>query len=297
MKAKYQQIDYVLKPYRLARLVLAQLDSYTNEPTSIEYSIYYADMENQPDFILLRQHYDEAIANKPQENERIQAIIDEKWYFGVVVESTPPTLADGHWLSLTVVTLLTYNIILPKRLQVKWQGETEPDRVSPWDVMRYEQVSHPMIRSRQLPPTREASEDELRQFVCYTIDERRWHHDYARRHERLHTAFGQLLSMERFDAFKQPVDVHAYDDYPAVIAQPADLMTMMQRLEMHFYRCAQSSLSQLFFHASRRQEAAIVLDMETMFMNAITYNEESSVVAQEARLLAEVLMRFIECAF
>lgn len=222
------------------------MDCYTNEPTSIEYSIYYTDIENQPDFILLRQHYDEAIANKPQENERIQAIIDEKWYFGVVIESAPPTLADGHWLSLTVTSLFAHNTVLPRRLQVKWQGETEPDRVSPWDVMRYDQSSHPMIRSRQLPPTREATEEELRQFVCYAIDERRWNCDYTRRHERLHTALGRLLSIERFDAFKQPVNVHVYDDYPAVIAHPADLMTMLQRLEMNFYRCTWPKFSWLF---------------------------------------------------
>lgn len=42
---------------------------------------------------------------------------------------------------------------------------------------------------------------------------------------------------------------------------------------------------------------AVILDVETMLMNAITYNEESSVVVREARLLAEVLLRFIEYVF
>ncbi|CAM5999543.1 unnamed protein product [Sphagnum balticum] len=132
-------------------------------------------------------------------DDRIQAIIDNHWYFGTVVanlvlrtnaNNTAGTSAqpddrcndmadNGHWLSL----------------EVAWQNESENDRISPWDVQMY-------------------NEDA----------------------DRLLSAVAYMCELKRFESFVGAVPLDVYADYATVVPYCIDLDKIKIRLQNGFYR-------------------------------------------------------------
>jgi hypothetical protein len=55
------QVEYTLRPYRLCQLHLRQLHyDPPHTATDTHYTLLYMDLQNQPDFIILAQHFDDA---------------------------------------------------------------------------------------------------------------------------------------------------------------------------------------------------------------------------------------------
>lgn len=72
------------------------------------------------DFVVLKQHYDQAVQGRPfAEGDRVQAAIDDHWYYGSVQGDAP--LDPAHPDSLF------------QRFMVLWDTE-ESERMSPWDM-------------------------------------------------------------------------------------------------------------------------------------------------------------------
>lgn len=69
----------MVKPYRLARMHLVQLSKLDDRRTDVHYCLLYADIEHQPDFIVLRKTFDDATRVAYEKSQHIQAIIDDKW--------------------------------------------------------------------------------------------------------------------------------------------------------------------------------------------------------------------------
>ena len=102
---------------RVATLKMVVLDPEAEEPvTNTHFNIKYHDVENVVDFIILKKFYDNSIALEWKPSDEFRAIIDDKWWFGLVNSrrDTDP---------------FTYF----QCLEVTWaNGDSE--NLSPWDL-------------------------------------------------------------------------------------------------------------------------------------------------------------------
>lgn len=85
----------------------------------IVYGFSFHDLENVPHFIVLRYHYEEAIRRNWKTSDRIEAILDGKWWTGTIGRKEPSDddFPDSNWFSLAIT----------------WDTGDD-DQMSPWDV-------------------------------------------------------------------------------------------------------------------------------------------------------------------
>ncbi|KAI4815866.1 hypothetical protein KUCAC02_005993 [Chaenocephalus aceratus] len=98
---------------------LTLIDNGTGKISDKSFSVKYHDMPDVIDFLVVRQTYDEALRRNWQPNDRFRSVIDDAWWFGMIVCQEP------------------YQSEYPDSLfqcfKVRWDnGETE--KLSPWDV-------------------------------------------------------------------------------------------------------------------------------------------------------------------
>lgn len=70
--------------------------------------------------------------------------------------------------------------------------------------------------------------------------------------------YNSLLNCCRFYMFTKPVDIDEVPDYLSIIKQPMDLETMMTKIDLHRYACAQDFLD----------------DVDLLCRNALEYNPD-----------------------
>ncbi|MCP9257224.1 Bromodomain protein [Dirofilaria immitis] len=78
-----EEIRYLRKPYRLTAVKLAQTNA-AGVRTGLVFSVKFHDMENVPDFIILRHLYDESVARRYQPSTRIEIILDNHWWTSTI---------------------------------------------------------------------------------------------------------------------------------------------------------------------------------------------------------------------
>uniref|UniRef100_A0A8C3LGJ5 Bromodomain and WD repeat-containing protein 1 n=1 Tax=Chrysolophus pictus TaxID=9089 RepID=A0A8C3LGJ5_CHRPC len=252
-------IKYEVGPPTLCCLKLAFLDPITGKMTGESFSIKYHDMPDVIDFLVLHQFYNEAKERNWQIGDRFRSIIDDAWWFGTV-ESQQPFQAEYPDSSFQCYS-------------VHWDNN-EREKMSPWDMEPIpEGTAYPEEVGAGVPVT----QDELTALL-YKPQEGEWGaHSRDEECERVIRGIEQLLSLDISNPFAVPVDLSAYPMYCTVVAYPTDLTTIRRRLENRFYR----------------RISALMWEVRYIEHNARTFNEPDSPIVKAAKIVTDVLLRFI----
>uniref|UniRef100_A0A8C5TJY7 Bromodomain and WD repeat domain containing 3 n=1 Tax=Malurus cyaneus samueli TaxID=2593467 RepID=A0A8C5TJY7_9PASS len=191
--------------------------------------------------------------------DRFRSIIDDAWWFGTV-ESQQPFQAEYPDSSFQCYS-------------VHWDNN-ERERMSPWDMEPIpEGTAYPEEVGAGVPVTPE----ELTALL-YKPQEGEWGaHSRDEECERVIRGIEQLLSLDISNPFAVPVDLSAYPMYCTVVAYPTDLTTIRRRLENRFYR----------------RISALMWEVRYIEHNARTFNEPDSPIVKAAKIVTDVLLRFI----
>ncbi|XP_046732894.1 bromodomain and WD repeat-containing protein 3 isoform X3 [Silurus meridionalis] len=256
---KITAIKYEVCPPTLCCLKLTQIDTGTGKITNKSFSVKYHDMPDVIDFLVLRQNYDEACSRIWRPNNHFRSVIDDAWWFGTIVCQEPyqPEYPDSHF----------------QCFKVKWDnGETE--KISPWDIEAIpENAQRPEAEGGCVPVT-----DEERAEFLYKPQEDEWG-GRSREEEcaRIIAGIDHLITIDIAAPFSGPVDLSQYPTYCTVIAYPTDLGSIRMRLKHNFYR----------------RLSALIWDTKYIYFNARTFNEPRSKIAQSAKFITDVLLKFI----
>uniref|UniRef100_A0A673GNJ9 Bromodomain and WD repeat-containing protein 3-like n=1 Tax=Sinocyclocheilus rhinocerous TaxID=307959 RepID=A0A673GNJ9_9TELE len=265
-------IKYEVSPPTLCCLKLTQIDPGTGKITDRSFSIKYHDMPDVIDFLVLRQSYDEARNRAWRSIDRFRSVIDDAWWFGTIVgqepyqSEYPDSLFQFLWRGLFLTSCFC-----------RWDnGETE--KLSPWDVEAIpENAEQPESGSAGVPVT-----DEEMMDILYKPQEGEWGNKGRNRESaRIIAGIEQLVTVDIAAPFSGPVDLIQYPTYCAVIAYPTDLNTIKLRLKHNFYR----------------RLSALIWDVKHIEQNAKTFNEPRSKIAQSAKIITNVLLKFIRLVF
>ncbi|KAJ1363311.1 Bromodomain and WD repeat-containing protein 3 [Parelaphostrongylus tenuis] len=252
------EVRYVRKPYRLTVVRLSQTDR-DGQRTGISWNVKFHDLANVPDFIILKQHYDTSLEQNVQEGDRIEAILDGQWWTGTVNRKEPKSedFPSSLWFCLRII----------------WDSGEE-DIMSPWDCQ-------PRSGSRKSGD--EASEMDHRSFAHFHPDDDWPESDLRGPIEakelccaRMSDAIEKLSVRETVEPFAYPVSLEAFPDYAANIDYPIDLDTIVNRLRSGFYRRLKS----------------LHQDIRHIAIAAEQFNEPTSAIVRNSRVVVETLIRF-----
>ncbi|KAL8181044.1 UNVERIFIED_CONTAM: Bromodomain and WD repeat-containing protein 3, partial [Gekko kuhli] len=252
-------IKYEVGPPTLCCLKLAFLDPVSGKMTGESFSIKYHDMPDVIDFLVLHQFYNEAKERNWQIGDRFRSIIDDAWWFGTVESQQPfqPEYPDSSFQCYSV----------------HWDNN-EREKMSPWDMEPIpEGTAYPEEVGAGVPVTSE----ELASLL-YRPQEGEWGaHSRDEECVRVLRGIDQLLSLDISNPFAVPVDLSAYPLYCTVVAYPTDLTTIRRRLENRFYR----------------RISALMWEVRYIEHNARTFNEPDSPIVKAAKIVTDVLLRYI----
>uniref|UniRef100_A0A8C5BCX5 Bromodomain and WD repeat domain containing 1 n=1 Tax=Gadus morhua TaxID=8049 RepID=A0A8C5BCX5_GADMO len=256
---KITGIKYEVCPPTLCCLKLTLIDHGTGKITDKSFSVKYHDMPDVIDFLVLRQNYDEARRTNWKPGDRFRSVIDDAWWFGSIVCQEPyqAPYPDSHF----------------QCFKVKWDnGETE--KLSPWDIERISDIDQrPETDGGGIPVTAE----EMSELMYKPLDGEWGDRCRDEECERIIAAIDQLITVEIAAPFSGPVDIVQYPTYCTVIAYPTDLGTIRLRLINRFYR----------------RLSALIWDARYIAHNARTFNEPRSKIAHSAKLITNVLQKFL----
>uniref|UniRef100_I3JDB2 Bromodomain and WD repeat domain containing 1 n=1 Tax=Oreochromis niloticus TaxID=8128 RepID=I3JDB2_ORENI len=253
---KITGIKYEVCAPTLCCLKLTLIDHGTGKITDKSFSIKYHDMPDVIDFLVLRQCYDEALRRNWQPNDRFRSVIDDAWWFGTIICQEPyqPEYPDS----------------LFQCFKVKWDnGETE--KLSPWDVEPIQDDG--TKEGGGIPVTAE----EMRELMYKPLPGEWGERSRDEECERVIAGIDQLITVEIAAPFSGPVDLVQYPTYCTVIAYPTDLGTIRLRLINRFYR----------------RLSALIWDARYIAHNARTFNEPRSKIAHSAKIITNVLQKFV----
>ncbi|XP_026176121.1 bromodomain and WD repeat-containing protein 3 isoform X2 [Mastacembelus armatus] len=256
---KITGIKYEVCPPTLCCLKLTLIDHGTGKITDKSFSVKYHDMPDVIDFLVLRQSYDEALRRNWQPNDRFRSVIDDAWWFGTIVCQEPyqPEYPDS----------------LFQCFKVRWDnGETE--KLSPWDVEPIpDDAQQPETEGGGIPVTA----DEMSELMYKPLPGEWGERSRDEECERIIAGINHLITVEIAAPFSGPVDLTQYPAYCTVIAYPTDLGTIRLRLIHRFYR----------------RLSALIWDARYIAHNARTFNEPRSKIAHSAKIITNVLQKFV----
>ncbi|KAK5979848.1 Bromodomain protein [Trichostrongylus colubriformis] len=252
------EVRYVRKPYRLTVVRLSQTDR-DGQRTGVSWSVKFHDLANVPDFIILKQHYDLSVAQNLQEGDRIEAILDGQWWTGTVDRKEPKSeeFPSSLWFCLRII----------------WDSGEE-DLMSPWDCQ-------PRSGSRKSGD--EATETDHLAFAFFEPDNDWPESEFRGALEakelccaRMADAIVKLSVRDTVEPFAYPVSLEAFPHYAANIDYPIDLDTIANRIRSGFYRRLKS----------------LHQDIRCIAVAAEQFNEPSSAIVRNSRIVVEALIRF-----
>uniref|UniRef100_A0A8C9ZSM8 Bromodomain and WD repeat domain containing 1 n=1 Tax=Sander lucioperca TaxID=283035 RepID=A0A8C9ZSM8_SANLU len=257
---KITGIKYEVCPPTLCCLKLTLIDHGTGKISDKSFSVKYHDMPDVIDFLVLRQSYDEALRRNWQPNDRFRSVIDDAWWFGSIVCQEPyqPEYPDS----------------LFQCFKVRWDnGEIE--KLSPWDVEPIpDDAQQPETEGGGIPVTA----DEMSELMYKPLPGEWGERSRDAECERIIASIDQLITVEIAAPFSGPVDLVQYPTYCTVIAYPTDLGTIRLRLMNRFYR----------------RLSALIWDARYIAHNARTFNEPRSKIAHSAKMITNVLQKFVK---
>ncbi|KAK6730810.1 hypothetical protein RB195_007338 [Necator americanus] len=252
------EVRYVRRPYRLTVVRIAQTDS-NGQRTGVSWTVKFHDLTNVPDFIILKQHYDESVAQNVQEGDRIEAILDGQWWTGTVNKKEPVSeeFPSSLWFCLRIL----------------WDSGEE-DVMSPWDCQP---------RSGSKKSGDEATETDQRNFAHVDTDQDWPEFSLRGANEakeacctRMFDAVTKLSVRDSVAPFAYPVSLETFPHYAANIDYPIDLDTIANRIRNGFYR----------------RLTALHQDIRQIAVAAEQFNEPASGIVRNSRVVVEALIRF-----
>uniref|UniRef100_A0A8C8ET42 Bromo domain-containing protein n=1 Tax=Oncorhynchus tshawytscha TaxID=74940 RepID=A0A8C8ET42_ONCTS len=190
---------------------------------------------------------------------RFRSIIDDAWWFGSVEDQQPlqPEYPDS----------------LFQCYAVKWDN-SEREKMSPWDM---EPISDEAELPEEVGDGVVVTEEEVKARL-YSPQEGEWGaHSRDEDCQRVIFGINDLLTLDLAKAFASPVDLRDYPLYCTVVAYPTDLSTIHRRLENRFYR----------------RISALMWEVRYIEHNARTFNEPQSPIVAAAKVVTDVLLRYI----
>ncbi|XP_033635345.1 bromodomain and WD repeat-containing protein 3-like [Asterias rubens] len=251
-------IKYQIGPPTLCGLKLAFIDPETRKQTGSSFSIKYHDMSDVIDFLVLRQHYDNSIAQNWKAGDRFRAMIDDAWWLGTIMNQEP------FQVECPDSFFQCYN--------VAWDN-SEAEKMSPWDLEPVDEDQLPDETGGSVP----VSQDE-RMRSLYTPEDAEWgDRDHVVECERIITCIDQLMALSIAKHFNATVDLGVFPMYAQIVAYPTDLNKIKTRLEFRFYR----------------RLSALMWEIRLIEQNAVLFNEKDSKIVKLAETITKILLEII----
>ncbi|RWS17105.1 bromodomain and WD repeat-containing protein 3-like protein [Dinothrombium tinctorium] len=250
---KYQ-LELSCSPIVLAILTLVVLDDDGKE-TNETFTVRYHDMPDVLDFLVLKQIYEDSIARDWKVKDRFKSIIDDKWWFGTIVNKEA-TKNNSYFQSLRVL----------------WDSKEE-ELMSPWDLEQIDQHGDVKLENEGIP----VSTNDRTPF--YTPKNGEWpEHGMDYECDRIISGLEKIMETSWAEHFSAPVDLNKDCDYASLVPYPIDLSTIKARLENRMYR----------------RLDAVKFDVNFIEHNAKASNEKGSDIRVKARLITTLCLRFID---
>lgn len=143
---------------------------------------------------------------------RCKAIIDDRWWYGVIAAVDEEAVARGDfWLCLTV----------------RWcNNEGEEESISPWDLLP--------VTGEEADEAAESQAVDITKLPSMLPRRDWWGADGAS--ERAADVLREVARLAEATEFRQAVDLFNYPVYAAIIPHPMDLATIEKRIKNNFYR-------------------------------------------------------------
>ncbi|CAG0918143.1 unnamed protein product [Notodromas monacha] len=257
--AKVSGVTFDLKPPRLVSVKLNMIDNDGEGRVRDDaFSVKYHDVPGVVDFIVLKQHFDDAMRRQWREGDRFCVDFDGDRSFGVIVGQDPyePEVPSSPFCGFCV----------------RWD-HGEMDRLSAWDM----EPCPPESESRRYSSRRTAvtPRTSTPYYVPATGD---WPHGNVDSEKtRIGFILKQVMKLPLAKPFTKPVNLDEFPDYAMRIEYPIDLSLIRRRLESGFYRRA----------------AAVLFDVSYIGKNAAKFNVEGSLIVYHAHFISELCKRLI----
>jgi len=197
------------QPPRVINVRLQILNPETLEATSQRISVKFHDVDGIADFLILKQHYDQALERAWEPGDRFRCFIDDAWWPGTVVKREP--FDSRHETS-------PFQCFI-----IRWENGESQERLSPWDLFPCEDDS-----------SDDMDDDNPVKTPLYKPNADEWAtHGVDVERGRLLSGLDTLMQMDVTIQFRSPVQLAWY---PVVIAYPIDLGTIRERISNGYYR-------------------------------------------------------------
>ena len=263
-------VNFVLRPPRLAVLRLALLNPHTLEESGETFTIKYHDMNDVVDFLVLYNTYKASTARGGaggisgegrawKNGDRIRCMIDDCWWKGTVHR------VEYHDANKRSPFLSIF---------VHWDNG-EKENLSPWDV---EALTQDNEKIKDGAPV---TEEQLKAINLYQPTDGEWN-GIGRETDsrRISEALSEVMQLAIAEPFNYPVDVTAYPEYMLDIEYPMDLSLIKARLDNRFYR----------------RTDAIEYDLGYIYSNAASFNKPKSMIVKNAKVIMRTLMQIVRDA-
>uniref|UniRef100_A0A915ENJ4 Bromo domain-containing protein n=1 Tax=Ditylenchus dipsaci TaxID=166011 RepID=A0A915ENJ4_9BILA len=262
-------VKYISKPIQLTCLKLSCLKNGVRTGVIIE--IKHNDLEDVPDFLILKQHYDISVGYNFKSGDKVETLLSDHYYIGTVqkraaLDEDYPT---SEWCSVVVL----------------WNNdETDNDKYCPWDLQ-------PMARGRKAGNLESiASQEEIESWGEYAPQSGDWPLPSSLSQSeqspqeaqniylaRAKLAISQIMQRPKAVDFKEPVDLTYYTTYVDLVDYPIDLQTIDERICNKYYR----------------RSLSLLQDVQYLARNAVSFNRFDSEIAFTSQCLVSAIFRFL----
>uniref|UniRef100_A0A7E4V464 Bromo domain-containing protein n=1 Tax=Panagrellus redivivus TaxID=6233 RepID=A0A7E4V464_PANRE len=265
-------LEYVIEKKTHLTVLTLSLTDANGQRNNRQIKVRYHDLENVPDFMILREYFDQSVAFEFKTGDIVEAIIDEKWWIGTVEERS--LINQGAFSGAQFCSV-----------KVLWGDNGEDaENCSPWDLQ-------PVTPGRVSEV--DATVEEILAFSAYTPRDVDWPVPEAALTDEYTVAAAIDWHCTRFSAavealceipdvldFRYPVDLNVFPFYAFHVPYPMCLEKILMRLQNRYYRT----------------KWQLLRDIQLLAFNANKFNEPSSMIAINSIRLVETLFAVLHDA-
>ncbi|KAI9551492.1 hypothetical protein GHT06_021825 [Daphnia sinensis] len=261
-------VTYEVEPPRLVCLELSRLEPRSGALARKTFVVKYHDIEEVPDFLVLKQEYDAAITREWNSSQRFRSLMNDNrgiqmWWEGQFIKREPfnPKFPESMFLCYII----------------RWDNG-DLDRLSPWDLENIDPKRKPCSVGagvRVLPI------EIIR--TSYMPGKSDWPPlgDRDSESDRISTGISQIMDLDVAQHFSAPVDLDEFPTYASIVKYPIDLLTIKARLDQRFYR----------------RVAAIEHDIRRIHTNALLFNDpKKSDIVRNACITTDMCLEIVRNA-
>uniref|UniRef100_A0A0P6ELS4 Wd repeat domain-containing-like protein n=1 Tax=Daphnia magna TaxID=35525 RepID=A0A0P6ELS4_9CRUS len=261
-------VTYEVEPPRLVCLKLGSLEPKNGTLTRKTFVIKYHDIEEVPDFLVLKQDYDAAITRQWNSSQRFRSLLNDHsgvqmWWEGQFMKREPfnPEFPESMFLCYLV----------------RWDNG-DFDRLSPWDLENIDPKRKPC---RVGAGVRVLPIEILRTSYMPGINDWPPVGDRDSESDRISFGISQIMDLDVAKHFSSPVDLDDFPTYASIVKYPMDLSTIKARLDHRFYR----------------RVAAVEHDIRRIHINALLFNDpKKSDIVKNSCITTDLCLEIIRDA-